>query len=340
MLNLNDIVMRKLFLSFSLLLFLLFSIISCSNKTKDYWGDLDNIADEDIEQIENNPAIVALGWIPQTDFTDLPSYIDVYKSPMQLESKNAIAFIAVADMKKANFIILGEKNGYKTPSQFYEQSSLPVILNAGFFWDGASLSLICKEGTVLCPNSQTASKDWVTIYNPTRGAFCITNSGSCEAVWTYTNNENITYSYPQPAENKYGETPKATPSAIYPAGGSVLNVKTAIGGGPVLIKDNQIKDTYVEELFEIGADASHPRSAVGSTKDNKIIFFVCEGRNMTSGVPGLTTKEVAIVLQKMGCVEALNLDGGGSSCMLINGKEVIKSSDGSQRKIVTAIGLN
>jgi exopolysaccharide biosynthesis protein len=35
----------------------------------------------------------------------------------------------------------------------------------------------------------------------------------------------------------------------------------------------------------------------------------------------------------------LNLDGGGSSCMLVNGMETIKPSDGSQRAVVTAIGL-
>ena len=40
-----------------------------------------------------------------------------------------------------------------------------------------------------------------------------------------------------------------------------------------------------------------------------------------------------------GADEALNLDGGGSSCMLINGKETIKGTDGKQRTVVTAVGL-
>ncbi len=49
-----------------------------------------------------------------------------------------------------------------------------------------------------------------------------------------------------------------------------------------------------------------------------------EGRNKTESIPGLTLQEVANRLLEIGCSEAINLDGGGSSCMLINGKETIK----------------
>ena len=70
-----------------------------------------------------------------------------------------------------------------------------------------------------------------------------------------------------------------------------------------------------------------------------MIIFVCEGRNMTEGVAGLTTANVAKVMKDLGCTEALNLDGGGSSFMLVNGKETIKGSDGKQRKVLTAVGI-
>lgn len=58
---------------------------------------------------------------------------------------------------------------------------------------------------------------------------------------------------------------------------------------------------------------------------------------MTEGVAGLTTADVANVLLDLGCVEAINLDGGGSSCMLVNGKTTIKVSDGSQRAVGSII---
>lgn len=36
----------------------------------------------------------------------------------------------------------------------------------------------------------------------------------------------------------------------------------------------------------------------------------------------------------------MNLDGGGSSCMLVNGQETIKPSDGAQRSVTTAVAIN
>ena len=76
---------------------------------------------------------------------------------------------------------------------------------------------------------------------------------------------------------------------------------------------------------------------IAVTADGKMILFVCEGRQMTEGVAGLTTADVANVLLDLGCVEAINLDGGGSSCMLVNGKTTIKVSDGSQRAVGSTV---
>jgi exopolysaccharide biosynthesis protein len=45
------------------------------------------------------------------------------------------------------------------------------------------------------------------------------------------------------------------------------------------------------------------------------------------------------ILLDLDCVEAVNLDGGGSSCMLVNGKETIKVSDGRQRAVASVVML-
>ena len=110
---------------------------------------------------------------------------------------------------------------------------------------------------------------------------------------------------------------------------------------PLLIDGGKFRNTYVEELFNgpsgIGPDSNQPRTAVGVTDDNKMVVFVSEGREMTDGVNGLTTEDVANVLLDLGCKEAINLDGGGSSCMLVCGKNTIKVSDGSQRAVASTI---
>ena len=75
---------------------------------------------------------------------------------------------------------------------------------------------------------------------------------------------------------------------------------------------------------------------MGYTKDNKLIILVIEGRN-PGLAEGATLTQEAQMLKEIGCWEALNLDGGGSSCMLVNGKETIKISDKTGQRPVPAV---
>ncbi|HXO73928.1 MAG TPA: phosphodiester glycosidase family protein, partial [Puia sp.] len=54
---------------------------------------------------------------------------------------------------------------------------------------------------------------------------------------------------------------------------------------------------------------------------------------------GVTLQEEAQIMLSLGCFEALNLDGGGSSCLLINGKETIRPSDKMGQRPVPAVFL-
>ena len=117
-------------------------------------------------------------------------------------------------------------------------------------------------------------------------------------------------------------------------------MQTAVGGGPVLLQEGKIRITNNEELKFAGKaiNDKHPRTAMGYTKDNKLIILVIEGRN--PGIAeGATLTQEAQILKDLGCREALNLDGGGSSCMLVNGKETIKPSDKEGQRSVPAVFL-
>lgn len=120
---------------------------------------------------------------------------------------------------------------------------------------------------------------------------------------------------------------------------SKWKMQTAIGGGPVLLQNGEIKITNNEERkFGGKAINNHePRTAIGYTKDNKLVILVCEGRSKTAA--GQTLTQLAQVLKDIGCVEALNLDGGGSSCMLINGKETNSPSGNGQQRPVPSVFL-
>lgn len=76
------------------------------------------------EPVEANPDIVNLGWANvKSTYGTLPEHINVYKSPETLEGKKAIAYIAVGDMSKAAFGVLGEKTGLKKPKNFMKRTT-------------------------------------------------------------------------------------------------------------------------------------------------------------------------------------------------------------------------
>ena len=97
------------------------------------------------------------------------------------------------------------------------------------------------------------------------------------------------------------------------------NIKHIIGGGPYLVKNGEIFiDTTEEKLKSI--TGRNPRTAIGYTKENDLILITADGRENSS--IGLTLEELAYYMKGLGCVSAINLDGGGSSVMYVNGKIV------------------
>lgn len=293
------------------------------------------------------------GWTLTSEFGSLPTGIAVYKSPATLQNKNAVAFIAIADIDQGKtFEILGEATGIKTPTQYYESTGkiYPVIINGGYFWGTSNLSMIVRNGSMVVKNNQVvtrknAANEDASFY-PTRGVFGHIKDKQYITDWVFTTvTPGTTYAYPEPSPNKAGTNPKNVPSATYPAGAWEYKATTAIGGGPVLVKGGVLKNTWEAELYDtasgIGATSNNPRTAIGVTADNKLILFVCEGRNQTPNTPGYTLEETARIMMDLGCIEVLNLDGGGSTCMLVNGKETIKPSDAgnAQRSVISAVVL-
>ena len=296
---------------------------------------------------------IPAGWTNVTsDYGDLPSYIRVLKAPSQLVGKKVVAFIAEADMTQAEWDVWSVKikdNGgnlteetddsFKTPSQVYSSNPAPVIINGGYFYYSGSkrytASLATSNSKMLAYNIGYEYDSNGKMCYPTRAVFRESASGVFDACWTYAIWNRTNWMYPSPSQSVTKQ-----PSATYPDGAQAFEAKTAIGGGPVLINEGVFVNSIKEEMFEgISPDSNQPRTAIGITADKKMIFFVCEGREMTAGVKGLTTADVANVLLDLGCVEAINLDGGGSSCMLINGIETIKGCDGNQRSVASTVML-
>lgn len=97
------------------------------------------------------------------------------------------------------------------------------------------------------------------------------------------------------------------------------DINHIISGGPYLVKDgNVFIDVTAEKLNAI--TGKNPRTAIGYTADNEFIMVTVDGREKTS--VGMTLGELARMMKSFGCINAMNLDGGGSSVMYVNGRIV------------------
>jgi hypothetical protein len=115
---------------------------------------------------------------------------------------------------------------------------------------------------------------------------------------------------------------------------SLAGVQTALGGGPVLLRGGK------SALLSVGSDSwleRHPRTAVGW--DDRFFFLVVVDGRQKSLSLGMTLPELAAYLRKLGCQEALNLDGGGSSTFWYNGQVVNHPCEGRERPMANALVL-
>lgn len=123
------------------------------------------------------------------------------------------------------------------------------------------------------------------------------------------------------------------------SGGSFDDVEYALGGGDIILQDGEIVDGTADLEHE---KTRQPRTAVGLREDGGIVIAVIDGRQLSYS-SGMTLYTLAAFMRDLGCTSALNLDGGGSSCMVLFGAEgaktVSRPSDGSVRRVSNALAI-
>jgi len=115
-------------------------------------------------------------------------------------------------------------------------------------------------------------------------------------------------------------------------------IHQALGGGVFLLKDG---DTVPQTN-----PARHPRTAIGLDKSgSKLFILVVDGRQPNLSI-GMTYSELAAEFQKLGAHTAINLDGGGSTTLVLRDPSTHKlhilnhPSDGKPRPIADALGIS
>lgn len=100
-------------------------------------------------------------------------------------------------------------------------------------------------------------------------------------------------------------------------------VPSILGSGPLLILSGEFRNQNSDAFNQ----NRHPRTAVGITKEQKLLLVTIDGRS--SSAYGMSTPELAEFLAEKGAEYALNLDGGGSTTMWIAGGGVVNYPSGN-----------
>ncbi|QQE10169.1 phosphodiester glycosidase family protein [Planctomycetota bacterium] len=108
--------------------------------------------------------------------------------------------------------------------------------------------------------------------------------------------------------------PKANNAKTIPADAPIYNT---IGGSHILLEDGMMPETKKWSF----TTSTHPRTAVGWKKDGTILLVIVDGRQSEFS-EGMTLFELADLFRDLGCENAINLDGGGSTTLAIADSEV------------------
>lgn len=303
------------------------------------------------------PKPIVLNWTKLAT-ASLPAEISVYETTDKLNGGNFHAWYAIADLSKGT---VGLRVNIPSSLTTIDQQAASfngdcyVMTNGGYFYstNHVGLAYVDYAPAGYVPDVQGSLRNDAenkVLYHVTRGIFGVDASEKPAVYWAGTAN-GAHYFYERPLPSVKGEAKYGAVSSANPTAHTAWNPRYAIGAGPVLLKDGKCPFDFTEtekgteyylNNYEIipydifGPAVTPDRTAVGRTADGKVILFICDGR--ISASDGATLTELAMILKGLGCVDALNLDGGGSTGMMVGSKHV-NDQTGGNRKVKSTIGF-
>ena len=272
-------------------------------------------------------------------FPELPDGIRIFSGRNRKLPLNA--WYVEVDSKKAHLsteiVVSNNADRRETPGKFAERLNAALIVNGGYFLMHKNPTEhvgLLKDDDVIISNTLRSMIKREKRYYLTRSAIGFDKAGQMDIAWIASHNDSI-YEWDEPANNK----PEKPITDLEFSNAKFWNVKDEKEAGPVIVSSGRkiVKPNEVvffwSKILEI-----HPRTAAGYTKDGKYIFMVVDGRQPDSR--GVDINELSILMYDLDCEEAINLDGGGSSAIVVNGK-LLNNPVGFniQREVMSAIAV-
>jgi exopolysaccharide biosynthesis protein len=228
-------------------------------------------------------------------------------------------------------------NNRETVSSFANDLGACVVVNGGYFTmrkaPADHVGLLYVDEVMVASATNKVKRD-TTSYQIARAAIGLTSDDNIDVSWVTSRNDTI-FSWDEPFEN----LPNQPIRNVDFKQAKIWIVEDALSAGPNLISNGKINITSDQELFfGTSIPKTHPRTAAGYTQDGKLILMVVDGRQEKSR--GVNLQELAQMMLDLGCVEALNLDGGGSSTLVVNNKLInLPAGKNIQREVMSVIAV-
>ncbi len=240
--------------------------------------------------------------------------VNYYSFPLKNGTK---AHLCVLDLKSKTYCVRPQVNTPTCPtSSAGSQNKALAAVNGGFFnlSNGESTSFVVVDGKQVC--DPTTNKDLIT--NPKLMPFLETIFNRSE-LRIGSGKGNITIASHKDLQAKDQK------------------LQFVLGGGPQLLP----KLTAKEEAFirvgsdgkqvdSIGCNKTAARTAIGITADDHLLVLCVSGKGQDEFSSGVTLEQLAQLLSNLGCIKALNFDGGTSTTMAIADKS---SPDGALKMV-------
>ncbi|MFQ6614627.1 MAG: phosphodiester glycosidase family protein, partial [Fidelibacterota bacterium] len=213
-----------------------------------------------------------------------------------------------------------------------------VVINGGYFLMDKNptehVGLVLLDGEIREHTLRSVLRNNARYYL-TRSALGFDSTGSMDVAWV-SEKDDVLYQWDQPLSNE-PDSPASRPDYT---DAQPWNVSDAFQAGPTLIHNGSIDIPVNEEVFfNTSIPKVHPRTAAGYRQDGSQIYILVDGRQPQSR--GVWLEELAQMFLDQGCEEAINLDGGGSSALIVDGILLNRPAGGTiQREVMTAITIH
>jgi len=283
----------------------------------------------------------ALAWQPITEnLGPLPEAVRVFEGvddATPLHAWYARIDLGSSDIRP-DILVSDDADGRETVSDLTRSTDACVAVNGGYFisagGEARHIGLLVSARKVLRSATNGIFVDDIR-YPTARAALGFFESGDAKVAWVTSSGDSV-LAWPAPPPNTPGR-----PSSLDVYGNpEVWPAMHAVAAGPSLVRNGHTLITSDEEIFfNTPIPNVHPRTAAGIDADGSLLLLVVDGRQTRSR--GVSLEDLAAILEDLGAVDALNLDGGGSSSFVVNGR-LLNRPAGSpdEREVVSSVAIH